>query len=46
MESRASRPAFSCEKPRNSGLFSTFEELFDLVAGALLSKVRLLPDES
>jgi hypothetical protein len=46
MESRALRPAFSCEKPRISGLFPLFLELFDLVAGTLLSKVRFLPDES
>jgi DNA-binding protein HU-beta len=39
-------PAFSCEKPTISGLFSFFFELFDLVAGTLLSKVRFLPDES
>ncbi|TIS54106.1 MAG: hypothetical protein E5W82_01450 [Mesorhizobium sp.] len=39
-------PAFSCEESRNSGLFSFFLALFDLVAEALLSKVRFLPDES
>jgi DNA-binding protein HU-beta len=45
-ESRAQRPAFSCEKPSISGLFPPFFCLFDLVAGTLLSKVPFLPDES
>ncbi|CAH2399903.1 hypothetical protein MES5069_230234 [Mesorhizobium escarrei] len=45
-ESRASAPGFFMKKPRNSGVFSTLLTLFDLVAEALLSKVRFLPDES
>jgi nucleoid DNA-binding protein len=44
--SRASRPAFSCEKPRNSALFLLFWRYSGLVGGTVLSTVRFLPVES